>query len=77
MLHHQGIANYFTPSEENNKTDLSTPTTTCADVAEPEHYEPSLLNCDVSVTEITVPLMSKHLKMPVSYASRNIQIYHM
>jgi hypothetical protein len=76
MLHHQGIANYFTPSEENKKTDLSTPTT-CADVAEPEHYEPSLLNCDVSGTEITVPLKRKHLKMPVSYVSRNIQIYHM
>jgi hypothetical protein len=40
--YHQNITNYFKPSQENNKTDLNTPTTR-ADAAEPEYYEPSLL----------------------------------
>jgi hypothetical protein len=59
--YYQDITNYFKPFEGNNKPDLNTPTTS-ADIVEPECYEQSLSNCDISETEILVLLQEK---MPV------------
>jgi hypothetical protein len=42
----QAITNYFKLSEENKKTGFNKPTS--ADIAEPEHYKPFLLNSDIS-----------------------------
>jgi hypothetical protein len=56
--YHQDITNYFKPSEENKKTDLN-PQTASGEVVEPENYETSSFNCDVSRTEIPVPLQEE------------------
>jgi hypothetical protein len=54
MLHNVRISLITTSSEENKKTDLNMPTTS-ADVTELEHYEPSLVNCDVSRKKFQCP----------------------
>jgi hypothetical protein len=72
--YHHDITNYFKSTEESSKTYINT-LTASANIAEHKHYDPPLLNCNVSRTEIPVPKM-KHMKRSASYAAKNIQIYH-
>jgi hypothetical protein len=69
--YHQNATNYFKSSEE-IRTFFFTHQLQVMTFAESE----SLLNCDVSVTEIPLLLQGETLESLASYAVRNIQIYH-